>query len=99
MTALNTDGSDREKRWMLLASTGNHSWLGRHSDPSDEELYKLAEQLNQLALTGWLCIAEGDYWSDNSHYVVMEVKRLAGNADFQVALNLFTDKRASALCA
>jgi len=97
MTTLSTDGTDREKRWMLLASTGDHSWLGRHSDPSDEELAKLAGQLNQLALTGWLCIAEGDYWADHGHYAVMEVRRLAGNDEFQVALNIFNEKRAGAL--
>jgi hypothetical protein len=99
MTPLNADGTDREKRWMLLASTGDHSWLGRHSDPSDEELAKLAGKLNQLALSGWLCIAEGDYWADNGHYAVMEVKRLAGNSDFQGALNIFNKKRAATLCS
>jgi hypothetical protein len=83
---------------MLLASTGDHSWLGRHSDPSDEELAKIAGQLNQLALTGWLCLAEGDYWADNGHYVVLEVRKLAGNDEFQVALNIFKNKRARALC-
>ncbi len=96
MDARHTDGTDREKRWMILAATGQHSWMGRHSDPSEEELAKASAQLAALGMDAWLCIAEGNYWAAG-YYAVLEVRPLHGNGDFDKALQTFLTKRSQAL--
>lgn len=96
MTAFHTDGTDREKRWMVLAATGQHSWLGRHSDPTDEELLAVSRAMAKLDMDAWLCVAEGNYWSDG-YYAVLQVKLLNGNGKFDTALDEFMAKRRETL--
>lgn len=92
----NTDGTDREKRWLALASDGRHSWLGRQSDPSEEEVDQVSHSLVQANLGAWLCIGEGVYWSSGP-YTLLEVRRLAPGSDFETARNEFLRRRQEAL--
>ena len=96
MQPFETDGTDREKRWMVLAANGQHSWLGRHSDPSEGELRAVSLRSAELGLDSWLCLAEGDYWS-HGYYGVLQVKSLNGRGDFNAALTAFMTKRLEAL--
>lgn len=96
MTAFHTDGTDREKRWMVLVANGQHSWLGRHSDPSEDELLAVSRAMAKLGTAAWLCMAEGNFWADG-YYAVLQVKPLNGTGDFDAALEAFLAKRRETL--
>ena len=51
----------RERRWIAIADDGRHLWIGRHRDPDEDELGRVAEAMAMGGLAGWLAIAEGDY--------------------------------------
>jgi hypothetical protein len=92
MNVRDTDGTDREKRWVVLAQTGQHSWLGRHSDPSDQELAEVSLHMTQAGLGAWLCVAEGVYWGSGP-YSLLEVRRLAEGGEFEAARDEFLRRR------
>jgi hypothetical protein len=96
MNARDTDGTPREKRWLALASDGRHGWLGRHSDPSENELVNVSRSLSEAGLGAWLCIGEGVYWSSGP-YTLLEVRRLAEGGDFETARTEFLRRRQEAL--
>lgn len=91
-----TDGTHREKRWLALASDGRHGWLGRHSDPSEDELVNVSRSLSEAGLGAWLCIGEGVYWSSGP-YTLLEVRRLAPGGEFETARDEFVRRRQEAL--
>lgn len=88
----------RGRRWLVLSEDGRHGWLGRHSDPSDEEIRTAEEGLVAQSLAGWLAVSEGDFWDIASNFVLMQVKPLANPTDdFEVATAKFLERRKSCL--
>jgi hypothetical protein len=81
-----------ERRWALITEDGRHAWLGRHSDPSEEELSQVAESLSQQGIAGWLAVTEGVYYGFGK-LDVMLVRSLHGNADWDAALTAFNEHR------
>ncbi len=74
----------------MLATTGLHSSLGRHTDPTEEEIRLIEAQLERLGLGGWLAIAEGDFYQPGKAPTLLEVKRFGSPAvDFTEAATLF----------
>jgi hypothetical protein len=53
----------RERRWLVVAEDGRHVTLGRHSDPSDEEVAEAGRGIDALGLAAWLVISEGGYYN------------------------------------
>jgi len=82
----------RERRWALIAEDGRHAWLGRNSDPSEEELAQAAEGLARQGLAGWLAVTEGVYYGRGKINVIM-VRSLHGEADWKAALAAFHEHR------
>ena len=82
---------------MVLTADGGHSWLGRHSDPTPEELSKCALALRQHGMAGWLCITEGVYYQPEHELKVMLVRSLDGKGDYETALVAFRRRRAEVL--
>lgn len=73
---MNAGAAERERRWIVLSEDGRHVTLGRHSDPTDEDILKAEEALRAQGLTGWIAIMEGNpYVSDAPR--LMEVRPLA----------------------
>jgi hypothetical protein len=101
--SLYTDSRDRkvlqmEVRWMILSADGRHSWMGRHTDPSQEEITRAADQLQAQAIQGWLCVLRGDYWDAHDPLEVMEVSNLySGDAQWLDVLAAFKRRRTEAL--
>ncbi len=60
---------------MLLAEDGRHSWLGRVTDPTAEEIASLEDQLTGLNLGGWIAVVDGRYWRDVDLHL-LEVRKL-----------------------
>ncbi len=66
-----------DRRWAVIALDGRHSWLGRATDPSSEEIATAEAQLTAQGACGWLTVVSGDYWSPSPLEVVV-VQALAG---------------------
>ena len=65
----------KERRWMLLAEAGRHSWLGRDTDPTAVEIASLEDQLTRARLGGWITVVDGRYWRDVDLHL-LEVRKL-----------------------
>ena len=66
----------RERRWIVLSGDGRHVTIGRHTDPTEEQLTLAADQLRANGLGGWLAVTEGQYYS-RGRLSVMMVRELA----------------------
>ena len=87
-----------ERRWLVLCTDGRHTWLGRHSDPSPEEIAAVEGSLSAQGLAGWLAAAGGDYWRRRSRLVLLEVQPLGTPVvAFADAVLAFESLRAAAL--
>ena len=51
-----------EKRWIILTADGGHVSVGRHTDPSGEEVEAVASKLRTAGTGGWLAVMEGAYY-------------------------------------
>jgi len=67
----------REKRWAIIGEDGRHVWMGRNSDPSEDEIVVAEQTLDAKGLAGWLAIVEGDYWSKRGTTGFIMVRPLA----------------------
>ena len=88
----------RERRWIILATDGRHSTLGRNAPPDEEEVAKAASALAAVGLAGWYVTLDGDYWSRRTPVVLTPVRRLAGatDADWSAAIAAFEALRVAA---
>ncbi|MFT8246458.1 hypothetical protein [Roseomonas sp. BN140053] len=92
-----TAGAARERRWLLLAESGDHSWLGRATDPTEDEIGAAEGSLRRAGVGGFLAISEGDYWS-RGPMSLLEVRRLnTPGASFDAAVSAFLVKRQMAV--
>lgn len=93
------EASHQERRWLVLARDGRHSWLGRNSDPTPEELGRMEGSLLSKAEAAFLAISEGDYWNAEGNFTLFLVRPLAGApaADWDIAREAFLSARAEKL--
>jgi hypothetical protein len=85
----------REKRWAVI-TPDNHGWVGRHTDPTEAEISRLAEQLQAQDVASWLAVTEGSYYTNHPMTAVM-VRVLSGSGDWEAAWAAFLSRRADAL--
>lgn len=50
----------KERRWVVLGEDGRFVTLGRHSDPTEEEISSAEHTLRAQGLAGWLAVVEGN---------------------------------------
>jgi hypothetical protein len=81
-----------ERRWAIIASDGRHSWLGRHSDPTPEELETLTARLHAQGAVTWLAVTEGVYYSTDTLSILI-VGPLTGSGDPAAAIQAFQEMR------
>lgn len=66
----------RERRWIVLIEDGRlGGTLGRHTDPTDDELVAVEKSLIDQGLAGWVAITEGIYYSDEE-MALLKVREL-----------------------
>ena len=87
----------REKRWIVLSDDGRHVTLGRHSDPSDDEINRAGEALRATGIGGWLALLEGIYYGRGEVALMMvrEVAPPRAQWDFAVASFIKLRKQAN----
>lgn len=61
---------------MTLAGDGRHVWLGRGTDPTDDELGRIGAALDAQAATAWLVLVRGDYWDAADSIETVVARRL-----------------------
>jgi hypothetical protein len=66
----------RERRWIVLVEDGRYVTLGRHSDPSEQEILAAEAQLRAQGLAGWLAVMAGNPYLGRAPSL-MEVRPLA----------------------
>lgn len=52
-----------ETRWIVLTTDGRHSSVGRHTDPTPEQIADVEAQLRASGLSGWLVLMKGAYYA------------------------------------
>lgn len=83
----------RERRCLLLAEEGSHSWLGRNTNPDEEDLSCAKAALTRAGVGGWVAISEGDYWGKES-ITLLQVRELNHpKVSFEIAVDAFQTKR------
>jgi hypothetical protein len=86
-----------ETRWIVLGVDGRHVTLGRHTDPSQEEVAAAEAGLAAQGLSGWLVLMKGGYYAQGKPSLMM-VRALANPARvFEEAASDFEAKRKAAL--
>ena len=85
----------RNVRWIVLASDGRHSTLGRDTTPSDAEVAAAGVALSSMGLAGWFVRLDGDYWARRAPVVLTPVQPLAHAtaADWPAAVAAFKAMR------
>ena len=85
-------------RWIVLASDGRHSTIGRDRAPDDAALAAAGSALAGMGLAGWLVRLEGDYWSRRKPVVLTMIQPLAhaADADWPAAVAAFDAMRMAA---
>jgi len=63
--------SRRERRWIILREDGQHVTVGRHSDPSPDEIARAEAGLRGHSLAGWLAVMEGAYYEQSDPLLMM----------------------------
>lgn len=85
-------------RWIILASDGRHSTIGRETAPDDTALAAAGSALAGIGLAGWLVRLEGDYWARRKPVALTMIQPLAhaGDADWPAAVAAFEATRIAA---
>lgn len=77
-----------KKRWIILTSDGGHVSIGRHTDPSEDEIGAAVQKLREAGAGGWLAVMDGTYYG-RGKVALLNVRELvpvaAGGWDDAVA--------------
>lgn len=88
-----------ETRWIVLGTDGRHVTLGRHTDPTQEEVAAAEAGLAAQGLAGWLVVMKGGYYVQGKPSLMM-VRALANPARaFEEAAADFEAKRKATLAS
>jgi hypothetical protein len=88
-----------ETRWIVLGTDGRHVTLGRHTDPTQEEVAAAEAGLAAQGLAGWLVLMRGGYYVQSKPSLMM-VRPLANpTRTFQEAAAEFEAKRQATLAS
>jgi hypothetical protein len=78
-----------ETRWIVLATDGRHVTLGRHSDPTEEQIQAAESGLKAAGEAGWLAVMKGQYHSRRPVELLM-VRPLGAPAEtWEAAIGAF----------
>lgn len=86
-------GTRSERRWIILGEDGRYVSIGRHSDPTEEEIKAAEQALLSARTAGWLAVLDGNPYSSDA-LTLIEVRPLAcPSARFADAVQLFMHQR------
>jgi hypothetical protein len=87
-----------EKRWIILTPDGGHVSIGRHTDPSEDDIKVVAQKLRMAGTGGWLAVMEGSYYGRRRVTLLMvrEIVPAGGSWDTAVTAFEWTRRAATA---
>lgn len=86
----------QEHRWIVLGVDGRYVTLGRHTDPTPEEIAAAEAALRAAGQQGWLAVMRGRYYSREAVELLM-VRPLADPAEvWDAAVGAFETARQAA---
>jgi hypothetical protein len=85
----------REKRWIVVTQDGRHSTIGRHSDPTADELDTISGQLDSARIAAWLAISEGAYYGAGAITLMMVRRLTTTDGDWAAAERNWREHRAN----
>ncbi len=86
-----------ERRWIVLGEDGRHITMGRHSDPSPEEVAKAEAGLAAQGLAGWLAVMNGGYHARRKPSLMMVRPLCDPQQPFAEAVDAFQAARKATL--
>jgi hypothetical protein len=86
-----------ERRWIVLGEDGRHVTLGRHSDPSPDEIAQAEAGLAAQGLAGWLAVMEGAYYQRGKPSLMMVRPLCSPERPFAKAVDAFQAARKATL--
>lgn len=89
--------SRRERRWIVLTEDGRHVTMGRHSDPSPDEIAQAEAGLVAQGLAGWLAVMEGAYYARREPSLMMVRPLCNPERPFAEAVGAFQAAREASL--
>lgn len=89
--------TESERRWIILGEDGRHVTMGRHSDPSPDELAQAEASLEAQGLAGWLAVMEGGYYERRKPALMMVRPLCNPQRPFVEAADAFEAAREAAL--
>jgi hypothetical protein len=88
----------REKRWIAIGADGRHITMGRHSDPTEDEIGRLEAGLREQGIGAWLAVAEGDYWNPKARMTLLMVRSIGRpEGVWEQAVTAFNERRQDSL--
>ena len=87
------EATQRERRWLIVVETGQHVTIGRHTDPTDDEIAQVASQLDSAGLAGWLVVSEGGYYQRTPVTLMMVRQITSKPGDWPAAERLWHQRR------
>lgn len=91
------EGANLETRWIILGIDGRHVTLGRHTDPSPDELAQIEANLATQGLAGWLTVMKGGYYTRQKPSLMMVRPLCDPQRPFAEAVDAFHAARKTAL--
>ena len=85
-----------EKRWIILTPDGGHISIGRHTDPSEDEIGAVAGKVRQAGTGGWLAVMEGRYYGRRKVTLLMVREIVPANESWEAAVAAFERGRREA---
>ena len=85
-----------EKRWIILTPDGGHVSIGRHTDPSEDEIQVAGEKLRQAGTGGWLAVMEGSYYGRRQVTLLMVREIVPGDGSWETVVATFERTRRAA---
>lgn len=83
-----------ERRWAIISQDGRHTWLGRNSEPTADEIAKAEASLPAQGVPAWLTVVNGDYWSSEAlEFLVVRAIAEARDAHWPLAKMAFLAAR------
>ena len=67
----------RERNWIVLAEDGRHVTLGRHTNPTSDEIDRSGAALQATGLGGWLAVLEGQYYRRDDDLTLIMVREIS----------------------
>jgi hypothetical protein len=83
----------RERRWIILGEDGRHVTIGRHTDPSEDELAQAAAALGVTEQGGGVAVVEGRYYSRECISVMMVRELTPTRVSWETAVAAFEAAR------